>query len=243
MSILRVVNVSKRFGGLQALKDVSLNIDEGEIVGLIGPNGSGKTTLFNVIAGFYKPESGKVFFLKEDITKLKANKICRMGIARTFQLPKPFPNLSVLDNVVSGSLFGAGLKFTEARAHAEKCLKLLGIDEFSNEPVKNLTGQTVKLVEIARALATKPRLLLLDEIMAGLTTEEIRFLLGILKDEVNKKLGITILWIEHVLSAIIKNVDRIVVLNYGQKIAEGKPSEVANDRRVVEAYIGESMKE
>ncbi len=220
--------VVKRFGGLEALKGVDLDVNEGIIVGLIGPNGSGKTTLINCITGFYPPTSGKVFFKDRDITGLKSYQICRLGIARTFQIPRPFPSLTVFQNVMVATL---------DKSYAMECLKLTGLIDKKDFPAKNLTAHQMRMLELARALATNPKILILDEVVAGLNPVEIENTVQVIRRL--KERGLTIVWVEHVMRAIMKAADYIYVLHEGLKIAEGRASEVANDAKVIEAYLGE----
>ncbi|MEM4576084.1 MAG: ABC transporter ATP-binding protein [Candidatus Nezhaarchaeales archaeon] len=230
--------LSKYFGKLAAVKDVNFKICEREIVGLIGPNGSGKTTLFNVISGFYKPETGKVFFMGKDITGLPPFKICRMGIARTFQLIRPFLTMTVLENVMVGSLYGAGKGMITSREEAMELLKFVGLDKKKDVLASQLNLCERKFLEIARALATKPKVLLLDEPLSGLNPTEIlqaRELIRKIRDD----FGITVFWVEHIMKALRGVVERVIVLNYGEKIAEGPLEEVTRDPKVVEAYLGE----
>lgn len=211
-----------------ALKGVDLTINEDDIVGLIGPNGSGKTTLINCICGFYRPTTGEIIFKNRKITGLKPHNICKIGIARTFQVPRPFLNLSVLENVMVST---AGDKRL-----ASQCLESLGLLELKDVPAKNLTLHQTKMLEIVRALATKPKIMLLDEVMAGLNPTEIDRSIKLLKEI--RESGITLLWVEHVMRAVMKAADRISVLHEGKKIAEGMPKEMANDQKVIDAYLG-----
>jgi branched-chain amino acid transport system ATP-binding protein len=236
-TILGVREVSKYFGGLRALNNVSLEVRQKELLGLIGPNGAGKTTLFNLICGDYKPTSGVIQFNGEDITKLKPYEIFRKGIARTYQLIKPFLNLTVSQNVMFGMMFGRTRYDRKVAAEeAEKVLELIGLLAKREVLVKSLSILDRKKVELARALATAPKLLLLDEPLAGLNPKEVEEFMGII--ELVRRNGMTIFMIEHVLKTLMNHADRIIVLHHGEKIAEGSPSEVTNDRRVIEAYIG-----
>ncbi len=233
-------NISKYFGGLAALKNVYFKVTKGVIKGLIGPNGAGKTTLFNVIMGVYKPDSGVIKFKGENIIGLKTNQICKRGIGRTFQIVKPFKDLSVWDNVTMGVLFGRrnppGVK--EARDEALMILDFMGLKGKREVLAKNLTLADKKSLEIARALATKPEILLLDEVVAGLNpTETINMIKRIKR--IRDELGITILIVEHVMRAVMEISDEIMVLHHGEKIAEGEPCEITRDERVIEAYLGE----
>ena len=234
--ILQAENLTKTFGGLAALKGVSFGIEEGEILGLIGPNGAGKTTLFNVLSGFFRPDQGQVVFADETVTQLKAPRRCRIGLVRTFQVVKPFGHLTVLQNVMVGSFLRTadpGL----ARERALEVMDLVGLSPRRDTAAKSLTISDRKRLEVARALATRPRLLLLDEVMAGLNPTELVQMLDILKRI--RAQGVTLLVIEHIMAAIMTISERLLVLHHGEKIAEGAPKDVAGDKRVVDAYLGE----
>ncbi|MEM2305282.1 MAG: ABC transporter ATP-binding protein, partial [Candidatus Methanomethylicia archaeon] len=237
--MLEGVNISKFFGGLAALKNVSFSLNKREIVGLIGPNGAGKTTLFNIITGFIPPSSGTILFKGKKLNGLKPHKICRSGIARTYQIVKPFSNLTVLENVTVGivSREKNRVSFSKARSEALEILKLVGLENKESVLAKNLTLMDKKMLEFARALATKPEVLLLDEVCAGLNPTEIYRAIQLIKSL--REHGITIFWIEHIMRAIMTVADRIIVLHHGEKIAEGPPKEIANDSRVIDAYLGE----
>ena len=228
-ALLECKSVTKSFGKLMALDGVNLSVNEGEMLGLIGPNGSGKTTLINCISGFYKPTSGSVIFMSKDIVRLKPYSICKTGIARTFQVPRPFPRLTVLENVMVSS--------EGNRDIALKYVERVKLSEMKDAQAKNLTFHQIRLMEIARALASAPKFLLLDEVMSGLNPVEIDESIKLLGEI--RKTGITILWVEHIMRAIMRAVDRIVVLHEGKKIAEGTPKQIANDEKVVAAYLGE----
>ncbi len=234
--ILQAESLAKAFGGLAALKGVSFGIDEGEILGLIGPNGAGKTTLFNVLSGFFRPDQGRVVFAGETVSHLKAPSLCRSGLVRTFQVVKPFGNLTVLQNVMVGSFLRTADPDL-ARERALEVMDLVGISARRDKAAKSLTISDRKRLEIARALATRPRLLLLDEVMAGLNPAELGQMLEILKRI--RDHGVTLLVIEHIMAAIMTISERILVLHHGEKIAEGAPREVAGDKRVIDAYLGE----
>lgn len=228
----------KHFGGLTALQNVDFHIEKGEIFSLIGPNGAGKTTLFNLVAGVYKPDKGEIRFNGEDITSLRPDQICQKGIARTFQITKPFLNLSVLENVTVGAYFGISRKggLKEAQTKAQEAIEKAGLKGKMTTLAENLTLVERKRLELARALATQPAALLLDEVIAGLnpteTLEMVRTILDI------RASGITVFMIEHVIKAVIKVSDRIMVLHYGKKIAEGTPREIIHNPEVIRAYLG-----
>jgi len=233
-------SITKSFGGLIALNNVDFMVKQKEIVGLIGPNGAGKTTLFNVITGIHRPDSGVIKFRGENIIGLNTHEIIRRGIARTFQLIRPFLNMTALDNVVVAILaMNKKIDVDEARKEAEYFLEIVGFPlNKKNRPTKNLTLIERKMVELARALATKPAILLLDEYAAGLTPTEVEKCNDLIK-KLRSEYGITIFWIEHVMRAIMSVCDRIIVLHHGHKIAEGTPKEIASDEQVIKAYLGE----
>jgi branched-chain amino acid transport system ATP-binding protein len=237
MSLLEIKNVSKRFGGLAALVGVSYSVNEGEILGLIGPNGAGKTTLFNVVNGFYPPTNGKVLFKGSKISHLKPHQICKLGMGRTFQVVRPLRRMTVLDNVIASAFLRAKDK-NEAREIASETLRFTGLFEDRNILSKGLPLGKRKKLEITRALATRPEMLLLDESFAGLNPSEQNELIDIIRQIRDK--GITIMVIEHHMKVIMSLSDRIVVLNYGEKIAEGTPKEIGNNPLVIEAYLGEA---
>jgi branched-chain amino acid transport system ATP-binding protein len=239
MPILEVQNMSMDFGGLRALGDVNFALEEGAILGLIGPNGSGKTTLFNVITGFLKPTSGRVIFSGEDITGHAPHKACKAGIARTFQTNKPFSNMTVLENVMVGLLNGKepARSMKQARAESEEILALTGLAEkrLTKSGTLGVVGR--KRVELARALGAKPKLLLLDEMMSGLNLREIEDVMKLVQEI--RASGTTVIVVEHVMKAVLGISDKVMVLSAGEKIFEGSPREVINDQQVIQAYLGE----
>jgi len=238
LSLLELTEVSKRFGGLIAVSKVSFQLEEGEILGIIGPNGAGKTTLFNTLTGFYQPDGGEIRFRGEDLLHLKPHQICQRGMVRTFQIVKPFLQLTVLENVVVAAL-NRTKTVQEARGKALRTIEMVGLKERTETPATGLTLPHRKRLELARALATEPKLLLLDEVMAGLTPTEVDELIRLL-NKINQT-GVTILLIEHVMRGLMALSRRVVVLNYGQKIAEGIPEDVVKNRQVIEAYLGEEF--
>jgi branched-chain amino acid transport system ATP-binding protein len=236
--MLEVERISKRFGGLQAVGEVSLTLVPGEILGLIGPNGAGKTTFFNCIAGAMPPTSGSVRFNGRDITGLKAHKVCRAGIGRTYQIVKPFAGLTVRDNVLVGAL-NRTRSMTEAMRLADEAMELTGIAGQGDVLASSLPLPRRKRLEVARALATAPKVLLLDEVMAGLNPSEVEKAIELIRAIRDR--GISILIIEHLMRVIMAVSDRIVVLHHGEKLAEGTPGEIVADPRVVKAYLGEGF--
>jgi branched-chain amino acid transport system ATP-binding protein len=240
MGILQFNNVSKVFGGLRAIDDVSFSVDQGEIVGLIGPNGAGKTTIFNLASGFNPPTRGNIFFKESRINGLTSDQICKMGLCRTFQVVKPFGDMNVLDNIMVGSLLHTA-NVEKAQEEALEILFTLGLVGVREQMGKNLTIADRKRLEIARALATRPKMILLDEVMAGLTSVETKEVFEMIR-QIRKK-NITVLLIEHIMQAIMSLSDRIIVIHHGQKISEGDPKAVANDEQVIKAYLGEEYHE
>jgi branched-chain amino acid transport system ATP-binding protein len=238
-AILTVDRVNMHFGGLAAVCDLSFEVQEGEALGLMGPNGAGKSTLLNIISGEYKPSSGAIRYKGHDITALAPHKICHLGIARTYQIPQPFVNMTAMENIVVAAEYGRGLGREEAEGEALKILEMVDLREKRGVFARDLAAITLKRLELARALASSPKLLLLDEVAAGLTEEEIPRILEILQRV--REMGITYILIEHVMRVMTRAVDRIVVMDKGMGIANGTPREVMEDRRVIEAYLGESV--
>lgn len=236
MSLLKIDNLTKHFGGLTAINGVGLTIEEGEVVGLIGPNGAGKTTLFNLISGYLRPDGGGIFFEGENVVGLKANQICKKGIARTFQIVQPFARLKVIDNVMIGA-FNKTHDLGVSKERSLQVLESLGLLDRKDHTVGGLPIADRKRLELARALATQPRLLLLDEVAAGLNPKEVEEIIVMLKRI--REEGVTLFMVEHVLKAIASLADRIVVINFGTKICEGRPVDVFKDPNVIKAYLGE----
>lgn len=236
MALLEVKGISKSFSGLKAVQNVSFDVPEGKIVALIGPNGAGKTTCFNLIAGVYKPDGGSVALNGNRIDGKRPDEVCRAGIGRTFQIVKPFAGLSVLDNVVVGAL-NAATSVNAARDKADEVLEILGLAPKRMQAASTLTLPDRKRLEVARALATQPKLLLLDEVMAGLRPTEVDQIVRVLLD-LNKR-GLTILLIEHVMRAVMALSSNVIVLHHGELISRGTPDEIAQDPKVLECYLGE----
>lgn len=235
--ILEVKNLSKSFGGLKAVNNVSFFVKKGEIVGIIGPNGSGKTTIFNLITGFYKPDNGRVFFKEQEISNCRPDQVCQKGIARTFQIPKPLPRLSVLKNV----MVGAYLNTSDKKEITNKALSILQFVSLLDQKyvlAEKLKGANVRRLELARALATDPEILLIDEIAAGLNPTESNAFIKLIK-QMKEERELTILIIDHVLRVVLDVVDKLIVLHHGEMIAQGSPKDVMADRKVSEVYLGD----
>ena len=237
--MLEVGRLTKRFGGFTAVSGVSFELKKGEILGLIGPNGSGKSTTFNLIAGLYAPSGGSIRLLGEEIGGLEPAAICHRGVARTFQIPRPFRKLSLLENVALAAFYGQAPKISRERALdvARESLRLVKLPAEESARVDGLGAAGLKKLELARALATQPKLLLADESLGGLDESEMDQAAGMLS-AIRAERGITIIWVEHIMGALMRVVDRCIVLDHGEVIAEGKPQEVAHDPRVIEVYLG-----
>jgi branched-chain amino acid transport system ATP-binding protein len=236
--MLAVEGLTKRFGGFLAVNQVSFEVREGEILGLIGPNGSGKSTTFNLIAGTLRPSAGSVRFAGAEIAGLPAHAICRQGIGRTFQIPRPFHKLSLLENVLLAASYGkAGVSRADARHAAEETLGLVGLPTDAVTTTDGLGAAALKKLELARALATKPRLLLADESLGGLDAGEMEHAADLL-ERIRSRMGVTIIWVEHIMGVLMRIVDRVIVLDHGEKIFEGAPAQAAVDPRVTEVYLG-----
>ena len=239
-TILELQDLSKRFGGVTAVDNVSFALREGEIVGLIGPNGAGKTTLINLITGVVKPTGGRVIFLGKDVTGQKPMRSARRGLARTFQIVQPFPQMTVLENVAAGALFGGGSAgIADANAQAREHLAFVGLSAVADRPAAALTLAFRKRLELAKSLAMKPKVLMLDEVNAGLQSSEIDNALDLMRKIADR--GITILIIEHLMKVVLSISQRLLVLHHGQLIADGVPNTILRDSRVIEAYLGEKF--
>jgi branched-chain amino acid transport system ATP-binding protein len=238
--ILKVSNVSKHFGGLTAVNDVSFSINEGETVGLMGPNGAGKTTLVNMICGSYAVDSGKIEFLGKDITRLPPWKRCKLGICRTYQIPRPFPELTTMASVCVSALYGKdrpNRSLEDAMTEATHYLEFVGLFSKRNVLARDLTLFEMRGLELARALATQPKLIFVDEVMAGLNPVEAEKAVRLI-EHAKDQFGVTVLWIEHVMAVLMRAAERVIVLHYGEKIAEGPPKAVADNPMVIESYLG-----
>ncbi len=236
------MNVTKNFGGLTAVDNVSFSINEGETLGLMGPNGAGKTTLVNMICGSYSVDSGKIEFIGKDITKLPPWKRCKLGISRTYQIPRPFPELTALSSVVVSALCGKdrpNRSLEDAATEATHYLQFVGLFSKRNILARDLTLFEMRGLELARALATGPKLIFIDEVMAGLNPVEAEKAVRLI-ERAKDQFGVTVLWIEHVMAVLMRAAGRVIVLHYGEKIAEGPPEEIANNPAVIESYLGAS---
>jgi branched-chain amino acid transport system ATP-binding protein len=240
--MLTVSNLSKRFGGFLAINQLSFDVQAGEILGLIGPNGSGKSTTFNLIAGMLRPSAGSIRFLGAEMAGRPAHRICRSGIARTFQIPRPFRKLSLTENVTLAAYYGAGgsISRAQARDRAEEVLALVALPVAASAQIDALGTAALKKLELARALAARPKLLLADESLGGLDTAEMEHAARLL-ETIRSRMNVTIIWVEHIMGVLMSVVDRVIVLDHGEKIFEGLPREAARDARVIEVYLGRAQ--
>jgi branched-chain amino acid transport system ATP-binding protein len=236
VALLEAKEITKRFGGLVAVGNLSLSVDEGQILGLIGPNGAGKTTAFNMISGFYKADEGEIIFDGKKITDLRPDQICKLGLTRTFQVVKPFPQLSVLDNVMVGA-YNRTNDSKESKKKAEEIIEFLGMQDMEGMTAGSLSVAHRKRLEVAKALATDPKIILLDEAMAGLRPTETDEMIELVR-QISRQ-GIALLLVEHVMKVIMSLAERIVVIHHGEKIAEGTPQQICQDKAVIDAYLGE----
>jgi branched-chain amino acid transport system ATP-binding protein len=235
--MLAVERLCKRFGGFLAVNQVSFEVREGEILGLIGPNGSGKSTTFNLIAGTLRPSGGSIRFQGAEIACLAAHTICRRGVGRTFQIPRPFRKLSLIENVALAAYYGSGVSRAQAWRHAEEVLDLVGLPSGPGATPSGLGTAALKKLELARALASKPKLLLADESLGGLDSSEMERAASLL-ESLRSRMGVTIIWVEHIMGVLMRIVDRVIVLDHGEKIFDGLPAQAAIDPRVTEVYLG-----
>ena len=235
-NILTIRNLKKSFGKVTAVYDLSFEVDQREILGIIGPNGAGKTTLFNLISGEIKPDEGEVIFNGKDVTYAETYKKCRLGIARTYQIPKPFQNMTVFENLLVGAVYGGGMRHGEAQQQCEKLLQKTGLHPKRNATAGSLPLLDRKRLELAKALATQPTLLLVDEVAGGLTEAEVEEVLEIIHTV--RKQGVTVLWVEHIIMAMQKGPDRLLVVNFGSKLFLGKPEEAFKSKKVQRSYLG-----
>lgn len=242
--LLAVRSLTKRFGGFAAVSEVSFEIAQGEILGLIGPNGSGKSTTFSLIAGLHKPTAGEILFDGKSISNLPPHEICKRGIGRTFQIPRPFRKMSILDNARLAAYYGgpSPVSRAEATRHACEALELVGLPTDAQASVERLGAAGLKRLEMARALATRPRLLLADESLGGLDEAEMEQAAAMLR-RIRDERGVTILWVEHIMGVLMKVIDRCLVLDHGELIAQGSPAQIAHDPRVIEVYLGSDAQE
>lgn len=234
--VLKVYNVTKRFGGLIAVHDLTFDLRENEILGLIGPNGAGKSTVIALISGFYKPTSGSIYFKGRRIDDLPPNIVTKLGIAKTYQIPRPFKSMTAFQNLLVAAINASGLARSSAEKEAEMAIEMVGLAEKKNVPAKDLTLVELKKLELGRALCMRPKLLLADEPVAGLRESELEIFNSLFRTL--REMGLSIILVEHVMTFLMKIVDRVIVMNAGRKIAEGTPIEVARDEKVVEVYLG-----
>ncbi len=242
MALLKLEKVTKRFGGLTAVDSVDLEVDEGEAIGIVGPNGSGKTTLYNLISGVYLPDEGKIIFDGKDITKMPPHARTPLGLARTFQIPRPFGSATVRENVAIGAMFGrASMDVEDALKEADEYLKLIGIYQLRDKEAKLLTPLEKRFMELARALAMRPKMLLLDEVMAGMHPSDVERIIETLQKIRKDEHVAVVSMVEHLMHAITKFAERVVVMHQGKKLIEGETAEVLNDPRVIEVYLGKKV--